>query len=340
MKPTDFAYFLTKYLGTYLSGQVGVSKNTVISYRDTFSLFLRFCNDVIKIPPERFCLKNLSRDSVEKFLHWLEHERQCSVATRNQRLSAIHAFCKYLQYEQPESIMKFQDIISIPHKKNISGNFAYMALEGIQAILAQPDQLTWQGRRDLALLSVMYDSGARVQEIADLCTCDIRLEYPATLKLTGKGNKTRIVPIMDATAKLLKSYCHNNDIKIDAVNRFPLFFNRSRIKFTRSGITFILQKYAEIARIAHSDLIPVTVTPHMLRHSKAMHLLQSGVNLVYIRDVLGHSSVKTTEIYARADTKMKRNALINANHPELPEEKTSWQKDTELLVWLQNLGRR
>lgn len=339
MKTTDFAYCLTKYLGAYLPGQVGVSKNTILSYRDTFSIFLKFCRDIAGIPSEYFTLADLSRDVVEHFLAWLESERNCSISTRNQRLSAIHAFCKYLQYEQPESIARFQDIISIPHKKNVSGNFEYLTLEGVQTILAQPDQLTWRGLRDLALLAVMYDSGARVQEIADLCVCDIRLEYPATLKLTGKGQKTRFVPIMESTADVLKSYCQANSIRPSSDLGKPLFYNRDHKKLTRSGISFILQKYAELARKKNGELIPATVTPHMFRHSKAMHLLQSGVNLVYIRDVLGHTSVKTTEVYARADTKMKREALMNAKHPQLPEKKTNWQNDTELLSWLQNLGR-
>ncbi len=339
MKTTDFAYCLTKYLGTYLPGQVGVSKNTILSYRDTFSMFLRFCKDIAGIPPECFKLSDLSKDTIEKFLAWLELERGCSISTRNQRLSAIHAFCRYLQYERPEYIAKFQEIISIPHKKNISGNFEYLTLEGIKAILSQPNQLSWRGMRDLALLTVMYDSGARVQEIADLCVCNIRLEYPATLKLTGKGQKTRIVPMMESTADILKSYCQAIDIRPNSELAAPLFYNRYHKKLTRSGITFILQKYADLARKECGELLPANVTPHMFRHSKAMHLLQSGVNLVYIRDILGHTSVKTTEVYARADTKMKREALMNASHPLVPDEKPSWQKDSELLSWLQNLGR-
>lgn len=290
------------------------------------------------IPPERLTLEKISKSCVEKFLFWLESERQSSISTRNQRLSAIHAFFKYLQYEHPECISKFQEIISIPHKKNVSGNFEYLTLEGVQVILEQPNQLTWRGKRDLTLLALMYDSGARVQEIADLKTCDIRLEYPATLKITGKGKKVRFVPIMDSTANLLKSYCSENQISVTPSQQSPLFFNRNHEKLTRSGIAFILQKYADSARNSHSELIPPSVTPHMLRHSKAMHLLQSGVNLVYIRDVLGHTSVKTTEIYARADTKMKRESLINADHPSVPEE-SRWLKDDGLLEWLQNLGR-
>ncbi len=339
MRMTDFASCLTKYLGTYLPGQIGVSTNTILSYRDTFSIFLHFCKEYAGISAECLTLDILSRELVENFLLWLEAERGSSISTQNHRLSAIHAFCKFLQYERPEYMLKFQEILSIRHKKNISGSFDYLTLNGIQAILAQPNQHTWRGKRDLALLAVMYDSGARVQEIADLCVCDIRLDYPATLKLTGKGRKTRIVPIMQTTAELLRSYCLDNNFQVNATNRNPLFFNRERQKLTRSGIAFILQKHAESARKECKKDIPNNVTPHMLRHSKAMHLLQSGVNLVYIRDMLGHTSVKTTEIYARADTKMKREALTNANQPSLPENQASWQKDPELLDWLKNLGR-
>ncbi len=218
-------------------------------------MFLKFCRDIAGIPSEFFTLSDLSKDVVEQFLAWLESERNCSISTRNQRLSAIHAFCKYLQYEQPESITRFQEIISIPHKKNVSGNFEYLTLEGVKAILAQPNQLTWRGLRDLALLSAMYDSGARVQEIADLYVCNIRLEYPATLKLTGKGQKTRFVPIMESTADILKSYCQANDIMPNINLEKPLFYNRDHKKLTRSGISFILQKYADLARRECSTLI-------------------------------------------------------------------------------------
>lgn len=337
LKPTDFAYHLTNYLSKYLPGLVGVSPNTIKSYRDTFSLFLRYCKDEKNLPSERFMIKNLTKALTEDFLSWVELNRSCGVSTRNQRLSAIHAFCKYLQYECPELMEPLQEVISVPFKKKETKAFEYLTLEGVQAILSQPDLSTRKGHRDLTMLALMYDSGARVQEIADLIISDIRFSEPATVRLTGKGRKTRIVPLMSKTAALLRKYI--DSFYADKPDSQPLFQNNKRDKLTRSGIAFILSNYAESARKTAADIIPAKVSPHAMRHSKAMHLLQSGVNLVYIRDVLGHNAIKTTEVYARADTKMKRMALENADKPDVPVDTPAWQKSSDLLDWLQSLGR-
>ena len=338
MKPTDFAYHLTNYLSKYLPGQVGVSSNTIKSYRDAFSILLRYCKDEKGLPPERLLLKDLTREVVEDFLSWLETERSCGISTRNQRLSAIHAFFKYLQYEVPESMEQLQKVISIPSKRKQTKTFDYLTLEGVKAILAEPDQNTRNGFRDLVLLTLLYDSGARVQEIADLTASMLRLDEPATIRLTGKGQKTRIVPLMSRTADLLRRYMEYFQIDSTPLSSQPLFYSRKQEKLTRSGISFILSKYTEMVRSKKQDVIPPRVTPHTMRHSKAMHLLQSGVNLVYIRDVLGHTDIKTTEVYARADTQMKRVALENASHPDVQSETPSWQKNPDLLSWLQTLG--
>lgn len=195
-----------------------------------------------------------------------------------------------------------------------------------------------RGRRDVVLLSLMYDTGARVQEIADLTVADIRLEPPSTVKLTGKGSKSRLVPLMTPTSKLLRQYLSDNNLMSIACGTYPLFQNRAHGKLTRAGIAYILDKYVEEARRAHPASIPNVVSPHSFRHSKAMHLLQAGVNLVYIRDLLGHVSIKTTEVYARADSKMKRLALEKAYQDTSPMEMPVWQQSSELLKWLKDLG--
>ena len=223
-------------------------------------------------------------------------------------------------------------------ERNQTKAFDYLTLEGIKAILSEPDQSTKNGFRDLVLLTLMYDSGARVQEIADLTASMLRLDEPATIRLTGKGNKTRIVPLMSRTANLLRKYMEHFRVDSTSLSSQPLFYSRKCEKLTRSGISFILNKYTEMARIKKQDVIPAKVTPHTMRHSKAMHLLQSGVNLVYIRDVLGHSNIQTTEVYARADTQMKRSALEKAYYPDLQNETPSWQNNPDLLSWLQTLG--
>lgn len=181
------------------------------------------------------------------------------------------------------------------------------------------------------MLSLLYDTGARVQEIADLIVSDVRLEIPATVTLTGKGNKTRIVPLMTPTAKLIQQYISEMRLSDAAHRQYPLFTNRSGEKLTRAGITYVLKKYADQARIPHPEWIPSMISPHCLRHSNAMHLLQSGVNLVYIRDLLGHVSITTTEVYARADSEMKRKALEGAYANVTPSEMPVWQQNTNLL---------
>lgn len=338
MKPTNFAYHLTTYLSKYLPGRNGTSRNTICSYRDTFSLLLRFCLEKKAIAVEKVTIETLQKQFIDDFLVWLETERSNSVTTRNQRLAAIHAFFRYLQLEDPGHLLLCQQILAIPMKRTASKTISYLTLDAMKTILGTPDMTCAIGRRDLVLLSLMYDTGARVQEIADMIAADVRLDNPATVKVTGKGNKSRLIPLMSPTAKLLDQYMSEHDLKSIAHRSYPLFQNRSCSKLTRAGIAYILNKYVEEARSRHPELIPDVISPHSFRHSKAMHLLQSGVNLVYIRDILGHVSIKTTEVYARADSLMKRNALENAYQATSPSEMPVWQKNKELLKWLKDLG--
>lgn len=340
MKPTDFAYHLTTYLSRYLPSNIGASRNTICSYRDTFTLLLRFCFEEKAIAVEKITLETFQKPIIDEFLTWLETGRGCTVSTRNQRLAAIHAFFRYVQLEEPGHLFLCQQILAIPMKRSNSKSIHYLTLGAIKVILEAPDTTCLRGRRDLVLLSLMYDTGARVQEIADLTPADIRLEPPSTIKLTGKGNKSRLVPLMTPTTKLLDQYLSEHDLTSAARSSNPLFENRSRGKLTRAGIAYILDKYVEEARHAHPELIPKVVSPHSFRHSKAMHLLQAGVNLVYIRDLLGHVSIKTTEVYARTDSMMKRMALEKAYQATSPIEMPVWQQNQELLKWLKDLGRQ
>jgi site-specific recombinase XerD len=339
-KTVDFPYCVSKFLAQYLPGEAGSSSNTILSYRDTFTLFLKYCKTKENVLPENMTLDRITKESVCAFLYWLENERGCSVSTRNQRLAAIHSFCRFMQTEDIVRINQYQQVILIPKKKGKSGTVNYMSPEGIRLILEQPDLKTPSGRRDMVLLSLMYDSGARVQELADISVGDFRKELPATLRLTGKGNKTRIVPLMEPTADIVRQYICEFDLDVNSKRSYPLFQNRHGGKFTRAGIKYILDKYVESARKENGGLLPDVISPHSFRHSKAMHLLHAGVNLVYIRDILGHADLKTTEIYARIDGEMKRKALEEAFTNTIPSEATpQWQQDGELLNWLQSLGR-
>ena len=336
MKPTDFAKALSHYLGVYLPGQRNVSTNTIQSYRDTFKLFLRYCEQEAQLAIERLCLKHIDQRLILGFLSWLEQERHNRVSTRNQRLACLHGFYRYLQREDPVGLCSYQQILSIPIKKTTAPIIHHLTPDALKLILAQPDVSKARGRRDLTLLCVLYDTGARVQELVDLCVDDVRLEPPPIVTLTGKGRKKRQVPLMPNTQVLLKKYLDEAFTAQQRRPSHPLFFNRQHGKMTRAGIAYILDKYASQAR-AQSSIIPTAVTPHVLRHTKAMMLLQAGVSLIYIRDLLGHVDITTTEIYARADTEMKRKALEKAYPEIVTDNLPHWEKDETLLDWLANL---
>lgn len=339
MKPTDFAYYLTCYLGKYLPGVIGAGSNTIKSYRDTFSLLLKFCSLEKSIPAEKLSLDRIDRTMIEEFLAWLENERNCSVATRNQRLAAIKSFYKYLQFERPHTLYQLQDVLAIPVKKMARRSIQYLSPDAVKKLLDMPNKATKRGRRDLVLLSLLYDSGARVQELADVRVADVRLASPATIILTGKGNKTRIVPLMAPMAVLIEQYISDNKLNLVHCNEYPLFQNSSGNKLSRSGIAYILKKYCSEARKHFPECFTEAISPHVMRHTKSMHLLQSGVELIFIRDLLGHVSIQTTEVYARADSSMKRKALESAYVNTLSEELPEWQQNADLLEWLQNLGK-
>lgn len=335
MKTTDFAECLTSYLTMYLPGQMGLAENTIMSYRDTFKLFFIFIQEKRSIRIERLSLSDFNAELLRKFLTWLETDRGSSIATRNQRLAALRAFAKYARTRKPEFLLEAQKIADIKQKKKPTPTLPHLQPDCIKAIISQTDTTEKFGRRDMVLLCLMYDSGARVQEICDLRIRDIRLDKPYTVTLTGKGNKVRSAPIMANTAEVLAKYLTENKLNTPDKLDYPLFSNHQRQKLTRAGIAYILKKYCDLAR-ADDARIPDKVSPHVLRHSKAMHMLQAGINLVYIRDFLGHASVSTTEVYAKADTETKREAIQSAQiriDPELPD----WAADHSLMAMLMDL---
>lgn len=338
MRPTDFSKSLTDFLACYLPGERGASKNTIASYKDTFILFLMFQKEKKSMQAEKLTLRLITKDSIVEFLNWLEVERNSCAATRNVRLAALHSFFRYLQYQNPEYMMEWQQILSIPSKKTEKTAINYLSVEGIRLLLDGPDLSTKNGRRDLALLSLMYNSGARVQEIIDLTPSMVRLDHPCTVKLIGKGNKARIVPLLEQQLTFLKTYMDEQNLLESYANMYPLFSNSRKEKLTRAGVNYILEKYARQARMKEPSLIPKKLSCHCLRHSIAMHLLQSGVNLIYIRDILGHTSVQVTEVYARTDSRQKREAIEKAYSDVSPKEVPSWLRNDDLLGWLKSFS--
>lgn len=218
MKPTDFAKYLTNFLSVYLPAQKNVSRNTIHSYRDTFKLLIEYCQEMKRIPAERITLSNLSSEWITDFLQFLEIDRKCSISTRNQRLAAIHSFFRYVQGEEPADIFHFQKILSIPTKKAQQILVEYLTPDAIKLLLEQPDKHTSKGRRDLTLISVLYDSGARVQELIDIRICDVILEATAIIILHGKGNKIRRVPIMKNTASFEVTYQKTSSKNLGKMN--------------------------------------------------------------------------------------------------------------------------
>jgi site-specific recombinase XerD len=336
MKPTDFSVHVTSFLAHYLAAQRNVSPNTIKAYRDVFTLLLRFCRDVQGIAPERLRLEQIDVSLVEAFLDYLERERKSSPRTRNHRLAALHAFFRYVQAEEPARMHQCQRILAIPQRRHARPTVTYLSKEELAEILAQPDLRTPDGRRDAVLLSVLYDTGARVQELVDLSVGDVRLDRPAQLRLLGKGRKMRAVPLMGNTAQLLRDHLQENClVGLEQFDK-PLFQNARKQRLSCSGIRYILHKYHVKARNKRPSLNR-KVSPHTLRHTKGMHLLQSGISLEMIRDFLGHVDVKTTEIYARANLEMKRNALEKINDPSPVQTIPCWQQKKDLLDWLRSL---
>jgi site-specific recombinase XerD len=332
---TDFAVFLRRFLTSYLAGLRGCSPNTIASYRDTFKLLITWFRDEKAIPPAKLTLDDIDAGAITAFLGWLQASRNNTIATRNQRLAAISSFCTWMQTEDPARMAIWQDILAIPAKKQARPAVSHLTAEQARRLLAQPDRSTRRGRRDATLLATLYDTAARVQELADLTVRDIRLQHPALAALTGKGRKTRHVPLAGNTTALLTAYLAEHHLDEPGHDDHPVFYGQHRAKLSRGGIAWIIRKYQ--AGLHDPPVASTSISPHILRHSKAMHLYEAGVPLPYIRDILGHADLSTTEIYARASTEAKRKALEAAYPGIVTSDLPEWNQDPGLLDWLASL---
>lgn len=322
-----------------------LQSHTVRSYANALSSYIDFIETTQHIRSERITTAYVTKKLVLEYLSWLEDKKNVSVSTRNQRLAAIHSLCRYLQRVDVPHIDRWQDVLTIKTKKGTAKPMLFLSVDGIRLLLNQIPTDTISHRRDLAMLALLYDTGARVNELVLLRPCDLHLEEPAYLVLQGKGNKNRAVPLQKKNVALLTEYLNDNLLHRPEMQTEPLFKNRVGGRLTCAGVTYILMKYIRKAHSANPDLVPVKLSPHCLRHTRAMHLLQAGVNLVYIRDILGHVSILTTEIYARADSRQKREALEKAYRDVIPEtsddgSRPSWETDRNLKEWLKRLGSR
>lgn len=340
MKPTDFSRYLSDYLTQYLPIECGVSPNTVKTYSFTFTLLLRYLKAEEALTPNRLCLKDITKARIIAFLDWLQSDRDCMASTRNARLATLHSFFKYIQYRDMKGMLAWQEILAIRFKKSAAPEMAYLTIDAMKLLLRQPDINTRSGRRDLALLGLLYDSAARVQELADLTPSDFRFEGTTTVRLKGKGSKSRVVPLSENQVRNLKSYMQEHQLFEPFANMYPLFPNPHNDKLSRVAILGIVKKYTAKVQTIAPDLIPEGISTHSFRHSKAMHMLEADINLVHIRDFMGHSFTTTTEVYARASAQKKLEALKKMNPSIVTDRKTSWQKDDETMSFLKELQSR
>lgn len=340
MKTTDFAVYLSRYFTRYLPNELGSSPQTIDSYRIAFILFLEYMETVHGIKPEKISVMDFNNKAIRGFLDWLEENRKNSAATRNYRLAAMKGFVHYLKYEFPDYMEEYQAILGIALKKAEQKEISYMKTEGVELLVGQVDINRTNGLRDYVMLLLLYTTGIRVSELINIKVKDLSLTEPYTLKIHGKGNKGRYVPLVKTAVPHIRKYLAF--MKYDTEARFEeyLFKNHMDSQFTRQGINYILKKYGAKAREKAPALVPADLSAHKMRHTTAMELLASGVDLVYIRDLLGHSSVTTTEVYARTDAKLKRKAIEAASKEILPPEEAAWDNDVSLKEWLKSFNRR
>ena len=316
----------------YIPSLRALSPHTLQSYRDSLKLLLQFAagknGDHSQLTVEAFNV-----EMVTAFLENLETGRKNRVSTRNVRLSAIHSFFRYLGGRYPEHLDQAQRILSIPFKRTVTRIIEHLDFDEIQAVLKAVDVDSNNGCRDLALLSLMFNTGARVSEVVGLQRADLRLNAPCSVLLRGKGRKERICPIWPETANLLQRLLQQPDLPPS--QGAPLFFNDRGGRLTRFGIRLILKKYVEKAAPHRASLKHKRLHPHSIRHSTATHLLRSGVDLSTIAHWLGHVSVNTTNKYLSIDLEAKREALAKVK-PLLKGRRHSakWRKDKNLIAWL------
>ena len=334
MSTHDLAPFVTTFFVRYLPDERNVSPNTTAAYRDTFKMLLRFMADAAERPAERLLVEDVTADRVLQFLTMLETQRQNTIRTRNARLAAIHSFFRYVLDTEPELAAPCQRVLVVPFKKAPHAEVGYLSDTEFAHLLAQVKRSAGAGERDYLLIALLYDTGARIQELLDLKPCDIRFAAPPFVRLRGKGRRERTCPLLTQTARLVSRFL--SAAGRSAEDGTPLLQNRKGQRLTRHGAQYLLTKYVKLARITMPQLKSVRISPHILRHTKAMHLLQSGVPLVTIKDILGHVDMKSTEIYVKIDLEMKRAALNMVGTPTVAPAKPS-KLPKDLIAWLEAL---
>ena len=323
--------WVRRFLMEHLVGERNLAHNTQVSYRDTMILLLPFAALSLRKPIERLALEHLSPDLIRQFLLNLEHQRGCSVATRNQRLAAIHAFGRYVGENSPEYLDWWTQIKAIPFKKTSSPAMSYLDKTEMDALLDAPDTATSQGLRDYTLLLFLYNTGSRADEVTRVTVADLELGCSPMVKIMGKGRKVRLCPLWRLTADKL------NDLIADHTSSQHVFSNCRGKEFTRFGVYALVKRYAHKASQKKPSLSKKKVSPHTIRHTTAVHLLRAGVDINTIRAWLGHVSIDTTNIYAEVDLEMKAKALAHCEIFSAEQERQRWNDQPKLMAFLRSL---
>ena len=335
MKQNQYlSYYIRLFLIQFLSSEKGLSENTILAYRDALKLLLQYCADNLKIKIDQLPCDQIDDEIVGNFLDYLEQQRGCTARTRNARLAALKTFFYYLGYEVPQCLENSQKINAIPQKKTAHKMIDYLDPDELKAIMDSIDAASRNGIRDQALLLLMHNTGARVQEIVDIKLHDLRLDAASQVKLTGKGKKQRVCPLWEETIEAVKAYISVRKPKQEAEDH--LFLNDKGESITRFGIGYIIKKYTDKAIKEQPSLKQKKVSPHTFRHTTAMHLLQAGNEINVVRLWLGHASLNTTHMYVEINMEMKKEILSKVQPPKLKQEVKMWQRP-KILEWLDEL---
>lgn len=326
-----FPVLLQSFFHQRLLTERGASAQTIASYRDTFELLMRYLEQHTSRTPSALTIEDLDASTILAFLDYLETKRGNSPRTRNLRLTAIRSFMRYASVRDPTALPVAQRILAISSKRFDRPALVYLSRAEIEALLEAPDRSTWSGQRDGVLLAVLYNTGARVSEVAGLRVSDVLLDRESALLLHGKGRKERVIPLWKSTAKLLRSWLIRIDRRPDA----PVFPNRAGKNMSRSGVEQRLRLALRGASEKCPSLKGRRISPHTIRHTTAMHLLQSGVDITVIAMWLGHEDTATTHQYVEADLAMKEAALKRIDDPAA--KSVRFKANDRLLAFLEAL---
>ena len=333
MTPIPFPRLLHAFFHDWLVQQRNVSHHTVLSYRDSWRMFLQFVALKKGTSVARLGLSDLTDVQVLAFLEDIEHVRKSSIGTRNCRLAALHSFFSFVAGREPLVATQCAAVLRIPNKKTAKREVVGLDDDEITAILAQPNRVKIEGQRDHVLLALLYNTGARIQEALDLSPLSFHWETPYHVRLFGKGRKERNCPLWPETVELLKALLKRKP----RGEGEPIFVNRYGQPLRASGVRFKLKQYVAAATLKFPSLAGKRVSPHKFRHATAVSLLAEGVDVTVIREWLGHASLDSTNIYARASLETKRKALEKVNPSTRPSKAPRWKREVELLEWLDSL---